>query len=86
MSSAGSAEPGLVVEDPASGFCGAVVRVDKGNVVLEDRHGKRRTFPLGAGFLLEGVPVILRPPTRKGPAAPTRTASGSVAAPFPAVR
>jgi hypothetical protein len=50
-------------------------------VTLEDRRGRRRTFPLGAGFLLEGVPVILAPPSRKGPVAPTRTASGSVAVP-----
>ncbi|WP_156038495.1 DUF3097 family protein, partial [Actinoalloteichus caeruleus] len=38
-------EEGLVVEDPVSGFCGAVVRVDGGGVVLEDRYGRRRVFP-----------------------------------------
>ncbi len=31
--------PGLVVEDPTSGFCGAVIRWENGLVVLEDRHG-----------------------------------------------
>jgi len=50
-------------------------------VTLEDRRRKQRTFPLGPGFLLEGRPVVLVAPTRKGPAAPTRTASGSVAVP-----
>ncbi len=69
---------GLVVEDATSGFCGAVVRWENGLVVLEDRRRKRRSFPLGAGFLLEGRPVSLRVPAR-GPVQPTRTASGSVA-------
>ncbi|OLF14909.1 DUF3097 domain-containing protein [Actinophytocola xanthii] len=74
-----SAEPGLVVEDPASGFCGAVTRFEHGNVVLEDRHGRHRVFPLTpAGFLLEGKPVTLvRPVARPAPAT-TVSASGSV--------
>jgi hypothetical protein len=83
------AERGLVVEDSAgdehSRFCGAVVGYEKGAVTLEDRHGKRRVFPLGpAAFLLDGQPVTLVPPA---PAAlpisgrPARTASGSVAPP-----
>jgi hypothetical protein len=80
------AERGLVVEDSAGRFCGAVVGYEKGAVTLEDRHGKRRVFPLTpAAFLLEGQPVTLIPPA---PAAPPnsalisgRTASGSVAAP-----
>ena len=46
------AERGTVVEDPGSGFCGAVVRVDIREVTLEDRHGRHRVFPLRAG----GVP------------------------------
>jgi hypothetical protein len=73
-----AADPGLVVEDPASGFCGAVVRIEHGNVVLEDRHGKHRLFPLTpAGFLVDGKLVTL---VRPAPAAPTpvRSASGSV--------
>jgi hypothetical protein len=76
-----AAETGLVVEDPASGFCGAVVVLERDDVVLEDRHGRRRLFPLTpAGFLLEGRPVTL---TRPAPApgkrpARTRSASGSV--------
>ncbi|BBZ61048.1 DUF3097 domain-containing protein [Mycolicibacterium monacense] len=71
-------ESGMVVEDAQSGYVGAVVRVETGRVELEDRHGKVRTFPLGPGFLLDGRPVILTAP-RRAPAAPARTASGSVA-------
>jgi hypothetical protein len=77
------ARDGLVVEDPESGYCGAVVGLQREGVVLEDRHGRRRVFPLRpAGFLVEGQVVTLtRPPV----AAPTggaarsavRSASGS---------
>ena len=78
-----SADKGLVVEEVTTDWCGEIVAVERDlmTVTLEDRRGKRRTFPLGAGFLLEGVPVILTPPARKGPAVATRTASGSVAVP-----
>ena len=75
------AERDLVVEDADSGFCGAVVGFELGAVVLEDRHGKRRNFPLEpAAFLLEGQVVTLRKPAA-GPGDPQRrvTASGSVA-------
>ena len=76
-------EVDLVVEDMTSGFCGAVIRWENGLVVLEDRRGKRRSFPLGAGFLLDGKPVSLRIPNRapKAPEGSGRTASGSVASP-----
>ena len=73
------AEPDLVVEDADSGFCGAVVGFESGAVVLEDRHGKRRNFPLlPAAFLLDGAagdaaPAGARP--RRPPAARRRTAS-----------
>ncbi|MFE9923459.1 DUF3097 domain-containing protein [Streptomyces sp. NPDC005774] len=75
------AEPGLVVEEPGSGFCGAVIRCEAGTVTLEDRFGKHRVFPLEPrGFLLEGrVVTLVRPAS--GPPRPTRTASGSVAVP-----
>lgn len=76
------AELGAVVEEVQDDFCGEIVAVDRDlhTVTLEDRRTKRRTFPLGPGFLLEGRPVILVPPPRtKAPAKPTRTASGSVA-------
>ncbi|WP_147916916.1 DUF3097 domain-containing protein [Ruania zhangjianzhongii] len=78
------AEPGLVVEDVQTGWVGAIVRVEKSGgvhvVVLEDRHGKTRTFPLGAGFWVDGKPVRLVPhrPAQQTPAR-SRTASGSVA-------
>ncbi|WP_236792470.1 DUF3097 domain-containing protein [Amycolatopsis sp. GM8] len=74
-----TAEPGLVVEEPGSGFCGAVVRLEYGNVVLEDRRGKHRVFPLSrAGFLLDGKPVTLVPPQAVAKPARTISASGSV--------
>ncbi|MBO4204880.1 DUF3097 domain-containing protein [Micromonospora echinofusca] len=75
------AEPDLVVEDADSGFCGAVVGFESGAVVLEDRHGRRRNFPLlPAAFLLDGAPVTLRRPRpTAAPAVRQRTASGSVA-------
>jgi hypothetical protein len=76
------AERGLVVEDSEGRFCGAVVGYEKGTVTLEDRHGKRRVFPLSpAAFLLEGQPVTLVPPAPAATPGPARTASGSVAAP-----
>lgn len=84
------ADRDLVVEDVETGWCGAVVRVEKAGgmqvVHLEDRRGRIKAFPLGPGFLLEGAPVILTPPTPGNATqlaaarqAATRTASGSVA-------
>ncbi|WP_353111955.1 DUF3097 domain-containing protein [Microbacterium sp.] len=72
------AEMDLVVEVAADGFCGAVTRVEAGMVELEDWKGRTRSFPLGAGFMIDGEPVRLVPPAAraKGPA---RTASGSFA-------
>jgi hypothetical protein len=71
---------GLVVEDAAAEFCGAVVECEKDAVRLEDRHGRVRVFPLTpGGFLLDGQPVTLVRPPVAGPVAKTRTASGSVA-------
>ncbi len=78
-----AAERELVVEDAETGFCGAVMSVEKQPegfvVVLEDRNRKRRSFPLGAGFLLEGRPVRLVRPAAAGPKQAARTASGSLA-------
>jgi hypothetical protein len=78
------AESGLVVEDVETGWCGAVVRVEKAGgmhvVHLEDRHGRSKGFPLGPGFLLDGCPVILTLPSAAARQARTdtsRTASGS---------
>ena len=74
-----AADRDLVLER-ADGFVGAIVGVAKGLVELEDRNGRIRTFPLGAGYLIDGEPVTLTPPTAT-PAATARTASGSVATP-----
>jgi hypothetical protein len=84
------ADADLVVETADGAFCGAVVAVgravDSGEkrdtVTLEDRHGKRRVFPmLPASFLVDGRPVTLvRPaPVAAGPGPRARTASGSYA-------
>jgi len=73
----------LVVEEVTTGFCGAVVRVEKTpggfTVTLEDRFRKHRVFPLGPGFLLEGKPIsLVRPKSKSEQTSPaTRTASGS---------
>ena len=82
-----------MVETADGRFCGAVVAigraVDAGEkrdtVTLEDRHGKRREFPmLAAAFLLDGKPITLvRPATSatsaSSPRSRVRTASGSYA-------
>lgn len=72
-------EKDMVVE--VDDFVGAVVRWENGLVVLEDRHRRQRSFPMGPGFLLEGQPVALRPPLRTQSARPRYTASGSRATP-----
>ena len=69
----------LVVEVADDGFCGAVTGVSGGMVELEDRRGRRRLFPLGAGFLIDGRDVVLGPAAAATPAGPRRTASGSFA-------
>ena len=78
-----AAEPGLVVEDVETGWVGAVLRTEKSGgvhlVVLEDRHAKVRSFPLGPGFWVDGAPVRLVAPAAAAPVRATRTASGSVA-------
>lgn len=68
----------LVLEDAASGFCGAITRLEAQTVELEDYFGKKRVFPLTGSFLIDGEPVRLVVPSRT-PAGPTRTASGSFA-------
>ncbi len=76
------AELGAVVEEVTTDFVGEIVAVDRDlhTLTLEDRRSRRRTFPLGPGFLLEGKPVILHAPVRAAaPTRSTRTASGSVA-------
>lgn len=72
------AERDLVVEVADDGYCGAVTRVQAGHVELEDRAGRKRVFPLGGGFMIDGEPVRLTPPTPVQQAI-RRTASGSFA-------
>ncbi|MDX2376544.1 DUF3097 domain-containing protein [Microbacterium sp. LRZ72] len=72
-------ELGMVVELAGDDWCGAVTDVRSGTVELEDRHGRRRQFPLGPGFMIDGALVQLDPPAREKPGAPGRTASGSFA-------
>jgi hypothetical protein len=71
-------EPGLVIEETATGFVGAVVRYANGLMELEDRRGAVRSFPLGTGYLVDGRPVELVKPVAVA-AASRRTASGSLA-------
>ena len=71
----------MVVEDAQTGYVGAVVRIEYGRMELEDRRGRRKPFPIGPGYLIDGKPVILTAPQRSAPTAPARTASGSVAVP-----
>jgi hypothetical protein len=84
-----TAELGLVVEDGAGQFCGAVVCCDKDAVTLEDARGRQRVFPLAEAFLLEGKRVMLARPSPyavrggagRAAGGAARTASGSIAAP-----
>ncbi|MFD4438765.1 DUF3097 domain-containing protein [Nocardia sp. NPDC058519] len=77
-----SAERDLVVEDAASGFCGAVVGFDRSYdgefVKLEDARGVVRLFAMReAAFLIDGKPVTLTRPIAAAPKQRTRSASGS---------
>lgn len=71
----------MVVECVETGYCGAIVGVEKtaegAAVLLEDRHGRRRLFPMRIGaFLVEGKPVTLT--VAKKAQGAKRSASGSV--------
>lgn len=76
-----AAAKGLVVEDAATGFTGAIVRVEKSGgvhlVVLAGRRDLTRSFPLGQGFLIDGVAVELIASSEAQPSGTKRTASGS---------
>jgi hypothetical protein len=73
------AEVGLVVEDAASGFCGAVLQCERDSVELQDARGRVRMFPLRrAAFLIDGDPVTLVRPVQPATAGVSRSASGSV--------
>jgi hypothetical protein len=76
------AEAGLVVEDAATEFCGAVVGFDRSYdgdfVKLEDGRGRVRLFAMRpAAFLIDGAPVTLVRPRAVVPKGPERSASGS---------
>ena len=69
-----AADAGLVVEDAASGYCGAVVGFEKSYdglfVRLEDRHGATRIFAMRpTAFPTDGTTVTLERP-KAGSAAP----------------
>ncbi|EPR76873.1 hypothetical protein ADILRU_0712 [Leifsonia rubra CMS 76R] len=68
-----------MIEVTADGYVGALVRHSHGLLELEDRHGRSRSFPLGSGYLIDGVAVELIKPVFQEPARRT-TASGSFAA------
>lgn len=79
------AELGLVLEDGQTGWVGAVVHLEKSGgmqlLTLEDRRGKKRSFRLGFGFLVDGKAVKVVPPrpgASTGAPPRQRTASGSV--------
>jgi hypothetical protein len=64
-------ERDMVLEDPTTGWAGAVVRLEAGNVELEDWKGRTRSFPFSGQFLLEGELVTLgRPQAPVGRRAP----------------
>lgn len=75
-------ERGMILEDATSGWVGEVIRTEKSGgmrvIVLEDRHGKSRSFQSGFGFLLEGEPVeIVEPVAKSKPEQKLVSASGS---------
>ncbi|MDQ2722209.1 MAG: DUF3097 domain-containing protein, partial [Actinomycetota bacterium] len=78
-----AAERDLVVEDAATGFCGAVLSIERSYdgefVRLEDAKGRSRLFAMrAAAFLVDGAAVTLIRPAR-GSRAVQRSASGSTA-------
>ena len=79
-------EIGMVLEDVGSGWVGAVTRVEKSGgvhlVELEDRRGKRRSFPLGGGFWLEGQPIIALAPLPRTSPGPARADGAAAEAGF----
>jgi Protein of unknown function (DUF3097) len=81
------ADPGVVVEDASSGWCGAVVEVGQDLVLLEDRFGKRRAFAMEpAAFRFEGKLCTLVKPKTQARGGVQRTASGSRAVAYAPAR
>jgi hypothetical protein len=74
------ARRGLVVEDRATGFVGAVVATTADSVTLRDRDGGDRLFRWRPGaFLVEGHAVTLVRPVAPPAGRPAVTPSGSIA-------
>jgi hypothetical protein len=74
------ATPGLKVEHRASRFGGVVLRMEKDGVLIRGRSGQDRVFRLAPGaFEVGRKAVSLVRPKPAAPAAPQRTASGSIA-------
>jgi len=70
---------GLVVEHRASGTVGAIVALDRGAVIVNDRHHRDQRLALRPGaFDIEGKRCTLVPPRPSAPAAPGLTSSGSI--------
>lgn len=65
-------ERGMILEDVSSGWVGEIISTEKSGgmrvIVLEDRHGKSRSFQAGFGFLLEGEAVEMVDPVAKSDA------------------
>jgi len=75
------ASVGLLLERDDDGFVGEVTRVGARELELEDRHGRRRLFPLGGGYLVDGELVtVVAPSAPSASAERRRTASGSFVA------
>ena len=72
---------GLRVTHRASGFTGALLRLEPDGVVVRGMSGSERLFPLTPGaFAIDGrATTVVRPPPAPGGVAPAVTASGSLA-------
>ncbi len=74
------ATPGLQVTDRATGWTWYVVKANPESIVLRDERGRQERVHLRPGrFAVGGTPVALVPPAPRKAAAPTVTASGSLA-------
>lgn len=86
-----AARPGLVVKQRGTPIEGVVVGLVNGTLVVRDRRGlEHRMRLLTGGFEVDGAVVTLveprGPAPGTAPAAPTRTASGSIAVPSAGAR
>jgi hypothetical protein len=78
-----AATPGLLVQHRTTGHRGKILRLEAGLVTIRGELGGERVFRLSPGaFQVDGKAVTLvAPVAAREPAAPARTASGSIAAP-----